>query len=94
MADTEEDIVQLFGRLNDSEGFPKLLAYVNSIWIDEYKESFVACWTDTIMHFKIHQQTGMILVIRIRYRVIFIYLLYNVVIINLSYLFIILPFQS
>ena len=46
-----EDFDRLFGRLNDDfHEFPQVLAYVKTIWIDKYKEYFVAYCTDTVMH--------------------------------------------
>ena len=71
LAETEEEFIQLFDRLNENfQDYPKLLAYVNSTWIDKYKEKFIACWTDTIMYLKIHQQTCMLFVILLRYCII------------------------
>ena len=37
MAKTEEDFVRLFGRYEDFGDSPKLLAYVNCIWIRSTK---------------------------------------------------------
>jgi len=51
MAKSEEDFDQLFSRLNDDfHDFPQVLAYMKTTWIDKYKERFVACWIDTVMH--------------------------------------------
>lgn len=53
LAETVKEFVRLFGRLNeDFRDYPKLLEYVNNTWIAKYKEKFVACWIDTIMHFE------------------------------------------
>jgi len=42
---------RLFGRRNDDfHDFPQVLACLKTTWIDKYKEWFVACWTDIIMH--------------------------------------------
>jgi len=52
MAESEEEFVRFFGQLNDDfYDFPQVLTYVKTTWIDKYKERFVACWTDMIMHF-------------------------------------------
>jgi len=46
-----KDFDRLFRQLNDDfHDFPRVLAYVKTTWIDKYKEQFVTCWTDTIMH--------------------------------------------
>ena len=53
LSTTEEEFLRLFGRLNqDFRDHLKLLEYVNNTWIAKYKEKFIACWTDMIMHFE------------------------------------------
>ena len=52
MVDSEKEFSRLWGRLKeDFRDFLNVLEYVRTIWIDKYKERFVACWTDTMMHF-------------------------------------------
>ena len=47
-----DEFTQLFKRLNvNFLKYSQVLAYVKPTWIDKYKERFVACWTDKIMHF-------------------------------------------
>ena len=52
LAEREDEFTQLFGQLNvDFREYPQVFAYVNYTWVDKYKERFVACWTNKIMHF-------------------------------------------
>ena len=53
VAESENCFAQLFGQLNvDFREYPQVLANVKTIRIDKYKERFVTCWTDKIIHFK------------------------------------------
>ncbi|KAH6801481.1 hypothetical protein C2S52_001945 [Perilla frutescens var. hirtella] len=36
---------------NDFKSYPKVLKYVEDIWLTPYKDRFVAAWTDKLMHF-------------------------------------------
>ena len=46
MAESEEEFLQLFGRLKDDfRDFLQVLEYVKTTWLDKYKERFVACWS-------------------------------------------------
>ena len=38
--------------VDDFRDFPQILAYMKITWIDKYKERFVACWTDTVIHLR------------------------------------------
>lgn len=52
LSTTEEEYHQQFLAMNkEFSTYPEALEYVTTIWLDTYKDRFVAAWIDTCMHF-------------------------------------------